>query len=90
MFCSTLFYLVFMSQIVVVSFCHPRKLVTLASQGATTNGMGLPQDAGKRLTGYTKVDNLIAVLKLVLLRTFIFFDVAASVTAVLASIGIYC
>lgn len=89
MFYSTLFYLVFVSQIVVISFYFPRKLVKQASQSATTNGMGLPHDIDKKLMGYTRVNNLIAVLGLGLLAAFIYFDWTVSVTAVLASIGVY-
>lgn len=89
MFYSTLFYLVFVSQIVVISFYFPRKLVKQSSQSATTNGMGLPHDIDKKLMGYTRVNNLIAVLGLGLLAAFIYFDWTVSVTAVLASIGVY-
>lgn len=86
MFYSTLFYLVFISQIVLISFYFPRKLVKLASQRAATNGT---HDIDKKLMGYTRVNHLIVVLGLGLLGAFIFFDMAESVTAVLASIGGY-
>lgn len=89
MFYSTLFYLVFISQIVLISFYFPRKLVKLASQSATMNGMVLPHNIDKRLLGYKRVNHLIAVLGLGLLGAFIFLDMAESVTAVLASIGVY-
>lgn len=86
---SALFYLVFISQIVVISFYLPRKLVKLAMQDAAASRMGLQPGTGRKLSGYTRMNHLIVALGLVLLAAFIFFDLTTSVTAVLASIGAY-
>ena len=93
MFYSTLFYLAFLSQIIVISFYLPRKLIKFAkrvlSLAMKSSQFDSQNEIRKKLDSYSRLNNVMIGIGLILLLLFVLFDLSESITAVLASIGVY-
>jgi hypothetical protein len=90
---DTLFLLVFISQIIVISIYYPRKLKNLVMDldaPSSDNRVGGPRVcSGKTIRVYVLLNHLVVVTGLVVLVLFFTLEAFESMTAVLLAIGIF-
>lgn len=90
---STLFLLVFISQISMISFYYPRKLIRLAksvsSRTRNSDEVGTRKHSDSATQSYAVSNYVLIATGLILITLFVSLDVFKSTTAVLLAVGIF-
>jgi len=90
---NILFSLVFISQITVISFYYPRKLMkrakSVSSLASNSSELESKKDINGRLRSFTILNNVMIVIGLIMLVLFLSLDLFETVTAVMAALGIF-
>jgi len=90
---STLFFLVFIGQIGMISIYYPRKLVKLAKSVSSSTSNSFEVGSSRRIDGTVQTfalsNYVLIVTGLILTALFVSFDVFESMTAILLAIGIF-
>lgn len=90
---STLFLLVFISQISMISFYYPRKLMKLAknvsSPTPNSDEVGASKHSDSAMQSYAVSNHVLVAIGLILIVLFVSLDLFESTTAVLLAIGIF-
>jgi len=90
---TLLFFLVFISQISIISFYYPRKLMKLVKSTScpTSNSyeVGTSKHIDSTVHSYALSNYVLIVTGLILIALFVSLDLFESITAVLLAIGIF-